>query len=226
VNGIEIRHDRERGCGWRKKGGLYLVSDGIGIPCSRLPAPVEVCPTCDQAMHGAAKPWLGWSWIDADAFLSKRNCPAEAARCATCPVITGRQGLLWIGGKYYPTPEDWMREAHEMGVSRRIKVVPKGFEIGKHWVLVARRKGMPILIERTCATPMIDGHACLRQDNHKGEHSPERDFMPAIFHAFKPTAIEYVVKGDETEEAIEKLRKRGITPVEVVIDQPPAEEVA
>jgi hypothetical protein len=25
---IEIRHDRQRGCGWRKPGGMYLVAGG------------------------------------------------------------------------------------------------------------------------------------------------------------------------------------------------------
>ena len=40
--------------------------------------------------------------------------------------------------------------------------------------------------------------------------------IPGIFQAFRPTAIEYVVTGKETEEEIEKLIERGITPVEIV----------
>ena len=34
--------------------------------------------------------------------------------------------------------------------------------------------------------------------------------------AFQPTAIEYVVKGDETEEELEALEARGIEPVKVI----------
>ena len=37
----------------------------------------------------------------------------------------------------------------------------------------------------------------------------------AIFMVTRPTHIEYVVKGDETGEELEKLVKRGITPVQV-----------
>lgn len=39
--------------------------------------------------------------------------------------------------------------------------------------------------------------------------------LPGIFHAFRPTAIEYVTRGDETAEEIEALDKRGTTPVKV-----------
>ena len=40
---------------------------------------------------------------------------------------------------------------------------------------------------------------------------------PGVFSAFKPTAVEYVVRGDETKEELETKVKRGITPVKVQI---------
>jgi len=41
-------------------------------------------------------------------------------------------------------------------------------------------------------------------------------FSAGIFSAFVPSAIEYVTKGSETEEELEALVKRGITPIKVV----------
>ncbi|UCC32345.1 MAG: hypothetical protein JSU86_08685, partial [Phycisphaerales bacterium] len=36
-----------------------------------------------------------------------------------------------------------------------------------------------------------------------------------IFHAFKPTAIEYVVKPDDPQDKLERMVERGITLVRV-----------
>ena len=110
--------------------------------------------------------------------------------------IEGKHGLLWIGEVFYKTPQDFTLEARDLGVSRRIKAVPLGFELGKHWVLVAHRKAYP---------KSVDGAIKM---------------VPGIFHAFKPSAIEYVVRGDESDDEIEALEERGITPVRVVLDLP------
>jgi hypothetical protein len=40
-------------------------------------------------------------------------------------------------------------------------------------------------------------------------------YQAGIFQAFKPTAIEYVVKGDESEEELARKVKRGITLVRI-----------
>lgn len=58
--------EKKRGCGYRKIGGLYLVTDGGGSPCDRLPFELDVCPTCG----GGIKPARGWSWFSpAGLFL-------------------------------------------------------------------------------------------------------------------------------------------------------------
>lgn len=100
-----------------------------------------------------------------------------------------RCGLLWVGGSFYERPEDWINEAALQGVSRRISRVPKGFKVGETLVLMAHRK------------------------HHKMNDGM---WMPAIFHAFIPTALEYVVKGSESESQLAAMEKRGITPVKVV----------
>lgn len=209
---VQVRHDSVRGCGTRKPGGLYLVSAGTGFPCGRLPVPLERCPTCD---HGI-KPTRGWTWVDAGELLSKRNCAAPATQCAGCPTITGKHGLIWIGEQFYPTPQHWLREAGDQGVSRRIKAIPKDFVLGETWVLVAHRKAIPA---PSCAKVYdLTGDACRRREAHEGACGPEWEYIPGIFQAFKPTAVEYVTRGDETDEELEQLEKRGITPVKVYVD--------
>jgi hypothetical protein len=185
-NLIEVRVDSERGCGWRKAGGLYLVSSGLSRPCGMLPVRLERCPTCDCGI----KPTRGWTWVNAEALVAGKTCDADAAACAACPLSQGigRAGLLWIGEQFYATPEDFTREAARMGVSRRISAVPRGFELGKTWVLVAHRKVF---------------------------RNPDGSYTGGIFHAFTPSAVEYVVKGDETEEQLAKMIEDGVTPVRV-----------
>jgi hypothetical protein len=221
---IAIRNDSRRGCGVRRPGGLYLVSDGIPVACGRLPVPIVECPTC----HGGIKLTRGWTWIDAGELVSKRNCTAPAKQCMTCPTITGQHGLLTIGGSYYPTPDTWIEEAKRLGVSRRLPrasntrlpQLPKGFKLGETWVFVAHRKAIPA--DPPCGkdiNALVGG--CRRKPGHDGNCSLEREMVPAIFHAFKPTAAEYVVRGDETDEEIAALEKRGITPVKVLVDGVP-----
>ena len=110
-----------------------------------------------------------------------------------------KSGLLWIGEKYYPTPEHWLQESQRLGVSRRISQVPRDLTIGETWVFVAHR-AVPY-----AKLVLEDGEMCKKPG-------------PAIFHAFKPTAIEYIIRGDEREEELESLVRRGITPICVVRD--------
>jgi hypothetical protein len=76
-----------------------------------------------------------------------------------------------------------------MGISRRISAIPRKFKLGETWVALAHRK----VIEVTLADPKA-----------------------AIFHVFKPHAIEYVVKEDDNEEKLKRLADRGITLVRVI----------
>lgn len=207
-----------RGCGYRRVGGLYLVSDPGGEVCDRLPFELTVCPCCGQGI----KPARGWTWVKPDKLfggghyeLSKNVkidsntsiyhpelCPED--NCPVCrPAMLGeRAGLLWIGERFYPSPTDFMREAREMGVSRRIKAVPKGFIVGEHWVLLAHRK------------------AVTWESVDVSKYEKIFELVLGIFHVFKPTRLEKIVTDLTSEEDLEKLRKRGITPVVVPHDDP------
>lgn len=183
---FNVSIEGRRGCGYRKVGGLYLISKGLSLPCGRLPLKVTVCPCCSQGI----KPARAWSWIDPD-LLTKDLPPCEKAPCASCPMsghLGEKVGLLWIGERFYETPAEFMLEASKMGVSRRIPRIPRSFEPGKTWVLLGHRRGF------------------LREDGK---------YDPAIFFAFQPSHIEKVVTGNEPEAELQKLIDRGIQPVVV-----------
>jgi hypothetical protein len=88
------------------------------------------------------------------------------------------------------------------GVSRRINSIPHKFELGKTWVFLAHRKGIRHLDR---SVPIIDLNI----------HDHGITYEPAIFHVFKPTAIEYVVKPDDDEDKLERLVKKGVTLVQI-----------
>lgn len=186
---IITKIESARGCGYRKEGGLYLVADGIGRPCCKLPHPLTVCPCC----HAGIKPSRGWTWVSSNLFAEK-ECTEGRPSCPMNMTDT-MVGLMWVGEKFYPTAEHFAREAQGMGVSKRISQVPKDLVVGETWCYLAHRKAISVV-------------------NEKGEI----DFAPGVFQAFRPTRIEYVVRGSESAEELEALEKRGLTLVRVIRD--------
>ena len=68
---IETRYDRERGCGWRKHGGTYLVTAStLADPCNRMPLPLTVCGTCSRGIHQTRS----WTWLTLSAALVEGSC--------------------------------------------------------------------------------------------------------------------------------------------------------
>lgn len=141
--------------------------------------------------------------MDGDALLGYSACTDPLPKTKPCPASQpmGRVGLIWVGEKFYPTPADFSREAAEMGISRRLPTLPKGFKLGETWVFLAHRKAVYL------------GYSGLFSEfNGVDKHF----YSACIFSIFKPTAVEYVVRGDETPERLQKLIDRGITPVKVL----------
>jgi hypothetical protein len=198
----------KRGCGYRVPGGLYLRTDGIGRICGALPIELVVCPTCKQGI----KPARGWTWINIAALVDAKGCTFQswevANGCGDCPIADAKiqtAGLLWIGEKFYKTPVEFAKESARMGISRRITMVPRGFTLRETWVALAHRKAIPVWIE---------------------PDKKELDYKPGIFHIFKPSRIEYVVKDNDPEEKLEKLEKRGFTLIKVEREQQELEVTA
>lgn len=197
---IRVSFEGERGCGYRSGGGLYLMTDpGELQVCGRLPHELEICPTCGGGIHFSRS----WTWVNPKALFKDTPCKwdlAEHCPCA-CPLsdesVPEKAGLLWIGRASYGVRE-WLAEAVKMGVSRRIPSVPRGFEVGKTLVLVAH----------------LDTNVPVKTGSRRQKLVYEQ--RPAIFTCFTPQRIEYVVKGDETEDELDALEKRGLELVEVV----------
>src|SRR5262245_24179877 len=109
---IITKCESKRGCGYRKKGGKYFVNDGIGRPCGKLPIPLTVCPCCNQGI----KQSRGFTWItgalinDRNYSGCKHNTGNSFTDCQTCPLrhmdAETKLGLMWVGGKYYPSTAD------------------------------------------------------------------------------------------------------------------------
>jgi hypothetical protein len=191
---IELRRDHKRGCGWRKPGGKYLIGGSLCAPCGKLPHFLEPCPRC----RATIKPIRGWRWIDPFVLFTGRigcrQCHGDP-----CPLYIppDRAGLIWIGDTFY-TADEFVAEAARIGISRRIQCVPKGFELGKTLVLLASRKVLTTIVRLD--VPRFDQMF---------------DYKPAIFAAFVPTALQYVVRGDEVPEELERLASQGFTLVRI-----------
>lgn len=197
-----IFNEEKRGCGYRKPGGLYFVSDPISWDCNILPIPLTVCPCCGTGI----KPARGWTWINPQPFLKsidKENCQSCEA-FSNCLVLTDQKkvGLIWVGEKFYKTPDEFSREAFFQGISRRVANIPHGFEIGKSVVWLGHRKA----IETNC--PDCDGNGILCE-NETCIHGKIYD--AGVFMVYRPKRIEYIITGEETQEELENYEKRGIT---------------
>lgn len=188
------KKEKVRGCGYRKPGGMYLVSDGIGSPCCKLPLELTVCPCCNAGIKQAR----GFTWVSTSLFAG----PCTGAKPLLCPmsIQDTKVGLMWVGEKFYPTPEDFTNEAAEMGVSKRIAQIPNDFVVGKTWIYLAHPKAVvKTELKKVGRKQMV-----------------RRTLVPGIFKAFKPSRIEYIVTGKESAAQIKKLEKRGFTCIQVI----------
>ncbi len=208
---IQIAHDSKRGCGWRKVGGLYLRSDDPGVPCGVLPLELKSCPTCAaMGLRCRTIPSRGFTWIDPSRLFDWKTIRCDRhplendARypdlCRDCSMsmISRNEhcGLLWVGEKFYPTPEDFDKEARTLGISRRLPHdhIPKNFKVGEDFIMLAHRKSVL--------------HA---SDNGESLF----DYFPGVFRIFRPQRIEVIVTGEESDDVIDGYVERGLMPVKV-----------
>lgn len=195
--------DSIRSCGWRQPGSLYLRSDSVFSPCGRLPIPLTVCPCCGEGV----KQGRGFAWVT-NELIAEEECltgsDPDGRECGTCPFnpaeMPHKLGLLWVGAKFYPAPANFLSEAQTQGVSKRIAQIPKD--------LVLANAG-----EDKPPTVILLAHPKVTIKRPELGGDPASCEGPAIFSSFRADRIEYVVRGDETDEEIEALEKRGVTPV-------------
>lgn len=164
---VEVRAEEERECGYRHSGeggcGLYLVSDGIGMHCDRLPF-ILLNSEGEPIKH-----FRGVKEIDPLELFHDNAEPIKDActgLCAYCPMGGMRQNygiIQFVGGDNYSI-DGFNSEASRMGISRRISDVPNSFVFGQHWVYLAH----------------LDGGSYLNPLSGQMERAP------AIFKVFKP----------------------------------------
>lgn len=187
----------KRHCGDRKIGGIYFRNDPKDyLSCISLPYNVGVCPCCFEGIKFSR----GYKWIvpnklfinieDTCSGFIKSTCPIKN----DCPLKTKeKSGILWVGNQFY-TPEAFIEEAIQYGVSKRISAVPNNFKIDKTWVFLSHKSA--------------------------GIDPKTNKKVPAIFYVFKPTRIEKIVSETQykDQEEMDKIRAKGITPVVVADD--------
>jgi hypothetical protein len=215
---VVISEESARGCGFRKPAkdgvGVYLVGPGDGRPCGRLPFALHACPVCSQGI----KAGRGWQWIEPRKLFGvpsgeQLQCRLTVLECTACPlgfgIPEGKHGLIWIGGSYYSNAADFTAEAHRMGISRKIKAVPNGFELGKTIVYLAHRNVV---------------------DTGEKDENDKPKLGPGVFTVFKPTGIDLVINDENSvPEKAEKLaEKYGARIVKVIRkeDAPPVDAPA
>lgn len=209
-----------RGCGYRKIGGLYLVSGGRGVYCDRLPMPLDICPTCGHEI----KQTRGWTWVQPTLFAHQANSLVGGVHpectddfpCPLCmfPHKLGRCGLLWIGEQFYATPREFNCEAEILGISRRIARIPRGFQVGETWILFAHPKTVETFVE-------VETDSGAQGEFPVTALESRRIWKPGIFKVWRPERIEKILPESArgSAEAAELVTK-GITPV-FVPDQDP-----
>ena len=190
---VKVLKEGRRGCGFRKAGGIYLCSDDPEIPCALFPLPLAPCSKCGAVI----KPFRGYKWIDPKRLM-RRSCPRRKAKsrdpaCCRLDEFSGKAILMWVGDEFYSTPAEFRRECRMLGLSRRIRCVPKGFQVGHTWLFLAHR----FVIH-----PKAGGTGKAK---------------PGIFTALCPTRMEYVVRGNETDDVLRKKEAAGFTLVRVTM---------
>lgn len=207
---VHILHEGPRGCGFRKPSkdgiGIYLRGTPFNEACERLPWLLDICPCCGQGY----KQSRGFTWINPmnmfDPFVEPQ-CTVNLAddpfsshrheQCWMCnPELLGsKAGLLWIGEKFYARPQDFLREAEVMGISRKIAALPNGFEVGVHAIFLAHI--------RTFAKRGADG---------------KMEYQAGVFAAFKPSSVDLVIDDESRvpDKAFELIKRIGEDKVRLV----------
>jgi hypothetical protein len=177
---VIVLKEKARHCGYRspaKSGiGIYLMGSNLINPCERLPFPVHSCPTCGAGIKFAR----GWTWIIPKALFAANTRPVCSGLndgshnhelCPMCSPGEKPAGLVWIGDRYY-NPTNFLAEAKEMGVSKKINALPHGFILGETLIYLGHPKAI------------VNYDITERKLNQ----------FPGVFSVFKPDRIDLIIK--------------------------------
>ncbi len=132
-----------RGCGLRKVGGMYLCGEYIGSPCDRMPFPLTTCPVCGQGI----KVSRGFTQVNPYQLWGiHQDCKDRFRPCFLCDPQDQPAYIMLVGEKYYKTPQDFLDEAHRMGISKRIPFIPKDLVLGETIIFLAHNKACEVRV--------------------------------------------------------------------------------
>jgi hypothetical protein len=205
----------ERGCGYRKIGGAYLVGTGLAVPCDALPLELVDCSCC-----GFKVPFSRNIIKIHGGYLAGRLRGHQCRDEFPCPICSGhidRFYIMYVSQKLY-TPESFMAEALAQGVSKRIppQSIPKDLALGQDWIMLAMFK-YPLKLRA--------GESSMDRAERGAKDGEEwRDFREAkaVFYAFKPERKEILLWSDTPNAVIRRWEKQGFTPV--LIEHTPENE--
>ena len=233
--------EEKRGCGYRKVGGIYLVGGFRGVPCDRIPFPLKSCPSCGSGIHftralteinplklfglhddlGPIKDHFDqYPGLQAlvEATGGFKQCKDPERPCFLCDPKEDPGYIMFVGEKFYPTPDHFMEEARRLGISKRLPNdnLPKNLVLGQTVIYLAHSKAC-VVREKDEGQ---NGKLALfpeESDQQKLVRAEEVKYQLGIFTAFVPRAVEKIFWQSDldrmSDEEREKWTKRGITPV-------------
>jgi len=225
-----ITNEAARGCGFRKEGGMYLISNGLSSDCGALPVPLTVCPCCGGGVKFSraftridTRELFGWLKNEAacenlgiepldtpcamdpgktlmNAMYREYNGDVPAARCQHCPINSPPETAGLI----------WIGKAHYKATSdftreAAIQGVSRRIRFIPPWFDLGETW---VFLAHVDAVPYVVTDSATAQTTVKHK--------PGLFHAFRPDRIEYITTGDETEAELDALEDRGLTLVDLV----------
>lgn len=162
-----------RGCGKKKDGGLYAC---VGMS--------EYGKGIDEFIIDPAHPWV--------------NGPFRGPQFAERELADGtkvKDILMWVGAEHYPTVPDYIEEARNMGVSKRI---PAGFPVdqltpGKSRIVLIHPRAIPEYshisgIDKRCKHFIKVAKEMAQLEESTGKEVTDADVMEAYMrHAHECT---------------------------------------
>lgn len=114
--------------------------------------------------------------------------------------------LMFVGSRYYPTVEDFVDEAHRVGVSKRIGHIPNSMVLGQSRIFLAHEG-----TQGKIACPLCGGDepTCKRC---RGKGVAREN---VIFGFFIVSGIDLIVRDAEAEQLAEAITRTGIKLVKV-----------
>lgn len=201
-----------RGCGYRKVDALYIVGEYISSPCDRMPFPLTTCPVCGQGI----KVSRGFTEVNPYRLWGiHQDCKDKFRPCFLCDPQDQPAYIMLVGAGSYKTPQDFLEEAREMGISKRIPFIPKGMELGKTVVYLAHPKACevrdPVVLQQAMA--LVEE----AQTNQPRLLETEKISKAlGIFCAFIPKRVEKLIWDSEyTDKKRQEAGKRGITLIQI-----------